>query len=298
MTKTRCKQRLKLARGVSRWMAVTLAVAAGSDATAVEPWGSNYLPGFYGDFHMAIFPTEGTFLSQFLAGVEAMGGQAGSVVEMPGIIHAPGWEVLGGHFAAAIYPNLTVSWDHTRGQSSERFGLGDFYLVPLGISWDWTDLHVVAFQGVVAPTGHFGLNDLNNSRNVWTFDQNVMLTWNLPAAMELNLDVGFMENVGNSATGYDSGDEFHLDYTVAHYVAEIVGLGFTGSYYRQITEDEAPAGAFLFPAGSAASIGPAVYFSPHVGDRDVVLSLKWLHEVYVDGRPRQDYLMSRIFLGF
>lgn len=298
MMKKKCKERRKLGTPLFRWMAAMLAVEAGSDALAVERWGSNYLPGFYGDFHMAVFPEEGTFLSQFLAGVEAMGGQAGSVVEMPGIIHAPGWDVLGGHFAAAFYPNLTVSWDHTGTQHSERVGLGDFYLVPLGISWKWTDVYLVAFQGVVAPTGHFGLNDLNNSRNIWTLDQNVMLTWTLPAAMELNLDVGFMENLGNSATGYDSGEEFHLDYTVAHYVMDIVGIGLTGSYYRQITHDEAPTGAFLFPEGSAASIGPAVYFSPHVGDRDIGLSLKWLHEVYVDGRPRQDYLMSRVFLAF
>ena len=283
---------------ISRALSVTLPILTAPAAVAVERWGSNYLPGFYGDFHMAVFPLEGTLLSQFLAGLQGAGGQAGALTEMPGIIHVTGWEVLGGHYGMAFYPNLMVNWDHTGPQNSQRVGLGDFYLVPLAISWQWTDFHLVAFQGVVAPTGHFGLNDLNSSRNVWTFDQNVMLTWNLTASLELNLDAGFMENLGNSATGYESGDEFHLDYTLGHYLMNDLGLGITGSYYRQVTGDEAPAGAFLLPEGSAVTVGPALFYSPHVGDRDIGLTLKWLHEVYVDGRPPQDYFISRVFLAF
>jgi hypothetical protein len=77
-----------------------------------------------------------------------------------------------------------------------------------------------------------------------------------------------------------------------------LGLGITGSYYRQVTGDEAPAGAFLLPEGSAVTVGPALFYSPHVGDRDIGLTLKWLHEVYVDGRPPQDYFISRVFLAF
>jgi hypothetical protein len=39
-------------------------------------------------------------------------------------------------------------------------------------------------------------------------------------------------------------------------------------------------------------------FTPHIIDRDVSLSLKWLHEFNVQGRAAQDYLVWRVFLAF
>jgi hypothetical protein len=107
-----------------------------------------------------------------------------------------------------------------------------------------------------------------------------------------------MNNTKNFATGYSSGDEVHLDFTVGHYFNQKFALGATGSYYRQVSTDHAPANILATTLSEASSIGPVVLWTPHIMDRDVTISLKWLHEYFAQGRLAQDYLVSRIDLAF
>jgi hypothetical protein len=280
------------------WLAAILGAVLMQSVSATEGGGSNYLPGFYGDFAMAVMPDKGTFFNNFFAAYQDRSGQIGSVLEMPGVIHVTEWDILGGRFLLGGYPGVMGTWDGSGKDNKARFGLGDFYLVPFGLNWKWPDVAVLAFEGIVAPTGYYQKGEVNPGRNVWTFDHIAAVTWTLPAHCELNLIFGYMNNLENHATGYVSGDEFHFDYTAAYYLRDDVGLGVNGSYYRQVTGDSAPLGVELAPRGEAASIGPAVMWTPRVGDRDVTLSLKWLHEFNVTGRAAYDYLIWKVFVGF
>lgn len=265
---------------------------------ATEGGGSNYLPGFYGDFAEAIFPDHGTFFNNFFVAYQDRSGKIGNVLEMPGIIHITDLTLFGGHYLLGAYPAVMGSWDHSGQDNIGRFGLGDFYLVPVGFNWKWPDVAVLVFEGIVAPTGYYQKGEINPGRNVWTFDHIAAVTWTLPAHNELNLIFGYMNNLVNHATGYYSGDEFHFDYTVAHYLHDNVGIAVTGSYYRQMTADDAPMGVVTAPRGEATTIGPAIMYTPRIGERDVNMSLKWLHEFDVTGRPANNYLIWRVLVEF
>ncbi len=265
---------------------------------ATEGGGSNYLPGFYGDFALAVLPDKGTFFNNFFATYADTSGKTGSVLEMPGIIHVTEWDILGGHYLLGVYPGVMGAWDNSGTNNVGRFGLADFYLVPFGLNWKWTDVTVLVFEGIVAPTGYYQKGELNLARNIWTFDHLAELTWNLPGHNELNLVFGYMNNLVNHSTDYKSGDEFHFDYTVAHYLHDHFAIGVTGSYYRQMTADSAPADTYLYPRIEASTIGPALMYTPVWGGRDVTMSVKWLHEFEVVGRPAFDYWVWRVFVEF
>ncbi len=265
---------------------------------ASEGGGSNYLPGFYGDFAMAVMPEKGTFFNNFFAAYQDGSGQTGTLLEMPGIIQATGQKILGGTYSFALYPGLVATKDHSNGNSMDRVGLGDAYLIPVALNWQWEKLTVLAFEGIVAPTGYYEKGALNAGRNIWTFDHILALTWQLPADNELSITLGYMNNLKNPVTDYRSGDEFHFDYTLGHYLKPELAVGITGSHYRQTGADHAPANIIAAERGEASSIGPVLLFTPYLLNRDVTMSLKWLHEFNVQGRASQEYLVWRVFMAF
>ena len=267
-------------------------------ALATEGGGSNYLPGFYGDFAVAVEADKGTFLNNFFVAYQNGNGKAGSVLEMPGIVHVTEWDFFGGRYSWSVYPGVMGSWDRSGPNPTGRVGLADAYLVPVSLNWKWPGLAVLIFEGIVPPNGYYRKGELNLGRNVWTFDHIASLTWELPAHNELNWVLGYMNNTVNHATGYASGDEFHFDYTLAHYWRHEWSLGLCGSYYRQVTADHAPPGVMTAPQGEASTLGPAVMYATRIEGRELNLSLKWLHEFGVTGREAQDYLIWKVLVEF
>lgn len=265
---------------------------------ATEGGGSNYLPGFYGDFGMADFPKQGTYFYNFFAAYQDTASQSGTLLEMPGVIHVSGMEFLGGRYITAVFPGLLASKDSSGGGHYDRVGLGDFYFIPGGLNWEFGDLKLFLFEGIVAPTGRYEVGDFNTGRNYWTFDHNLLMTWKLPANNELSVSFGYMNNLKNQATGYRSGDEFHFDYMLGHYFGEQFGLGVVGSHYRQVTADAAPFGSALMQPGEASSIGPVVTYIPKINGKEIAVSLKWMREFNVSGRLPQEYLICKVFVEF
>ena len=285
-----------------RVLAAFLGIALGSvpiaPTLASEGGGSNYLSGFYGDFGMAVMPDKGTFLNNFLAAFRDRSGNYLSFVEMPGILHVTEHRLLGGRYIVGLYPGLLGVEDRSGSDSQSRLGLGDFYLIPVALNWQWGELTALAYEGIVAPTGRYRKGELNSGRNVWTFDHILSLTWSLPVRSELSVTLGYMNNLENTATHYRSGDEFHFDYLLGHYLRNDIAVGVAGSYYLQTTADQAPGDLDAVPRSEAATIGPALMYMPRLGGRDVTFSLKWLHEFGVVGRPAGDYLVVRTFMEF
>lgn len=268
------------------------------NSAATEFGGSNYLPGFYGDFAMAQLPDHGTYFNNFFAAYQDINGDTGTLLEMPGVMHISEYKILDGHFVAGIYPGVLASKDHTGSNSFERVGLGDFYIQPAGMSWNYEKFSAMLFEGIVAPTGRYEKGDFNTGRNYWTFDHNLLLTWRLPLDTEVSLGLGYMNNTKNPATDYHSGDEFHLDYTAAYYFSPSVGLGIAGSYYQQVDKDTAPGDTVIADSGEASTLGPAILYTPKINNEDITISLKWLREFNVSGRLPQEYLICRLFMSF
>lgn len=269
-----------------------------NETIATEGGGSNYLPGFYGDFGMAVFPGPGTYFNNFFAAYRDEYDQTGTLLEMPGIIHVSDSRVLGGRYVAGAFPALMAARDTTGSAQYDRVALGDFYFVPAGLNWEGDQFNAFLFEGIVAPTGRYQQNDFNTGRNYWTFDHNLLLTWSLPYNNELSVTVGYMNNLENTATHYKSGDEFHFDYNLGHYFEQGLAVGVSGSHYRQISADKAPAHALATTSSEASSIGPSIMYTPKINNQDTAISLKWLYEFDVAGRNVQEYLICRVMLAF
>lgn len=263
-----------------------------------ENGGSNYFPGFYGDFMMAVIPEKGIFLNNFFAAYQSSAGNTGTLLEMPGIVYATGKKFLDGNFIVSVYPGMMATKDHGSGNSRDRFGSADSYIIPAALNWQWGSLTAYLFEGIVAPTGYYEKGSLNTGRNIWTFDHVLSLTLQLPKDNELSMTIGYMNNLKNLATNYHSGDEFHFDYMLGHYLQPELGIGVTGYHYRQTTADHAPSNILAFKYSEASGIGPVVMYKPHIADRDIAMSLKWLHEFNVQGRSAQEYLIWRVFMPF
>jgi hypothetical protein len=265
---------------------------------ATEGGGSNYLPGFYGDFAMAVMPDKGVYFSNFMMAYQDKSGKIGTFLDLPSIIVATDYKIFGGSYSFAIYPGVTITKNHSDDNKLDRVGLADTYIMPLAINWNWKDFSALYFEGIIAPTGFYEKGALNTGLNIWTFDHVLSLTWQLPEDNEISTTIGYMNNTKNVATGYSNGDEIHFDFTVGHYFSPDFALGVTGSHYSQVSADHAPSSILAATMTEASTFGPVLLWSPHVINRDISFSLKWLHEYNVQGRLALDYLVSRVDVAF
>jgi hypothetical protein len=273
---------------------------------AAEGGSSQYLPGFYGDFGMGMAGEPGTYLSNFFgySWNEDATSESSLLFELPGVMHVSETKILGATYSAGFFPYVlrTTYTQKNNGikREMERGGAGDMYAVPLALSWQWGELSFYAFEGIVVPTGAYDKNRaLNAGRNTWTFDNNLSMTWSPDdGKYDLSLTFGYMVNTENHATNYRTGDEVHVDYSVGYYILPSLGVGVTGSYYRQVTPDSGtgvPVGAI---EGEYSSIGPVVTYTVKLGDRDVMFSAKWLHEYDVNNHVPYDYAILRTGFKF
>lgn len=289
---------------------VILSAVNASISHAAEGGSSQYLPGFYGDFGMGITPESGTYLSNFFGynWAENQDYESSLLFELPGIMHVTEQKVLGGTYWFGFFPYAlrNTFTDKTGGgrRELEGAGAGDMYGVPVLLSWKWKELSFLAFEGIVMPTGSYSSDRLLNSgRNAWTFDQNFAITWSPDdGKYDLSLNFGYMVNTENKSTQYRTGDEIHVDYSAGYYVLPELGIGVTGSYYRQVTPDSGRGINGINPAdtieGEYSSIGPVINYTLKMGERDVTFTAKWLHEYDVNNHIPGDYAILRTNLKF
>lgn len=247
---------------------------------------------------MGVLPDKGVYFSNFMTAYQDKSGKTATLLEIPSVFVVTDYTLLGGIYGFGIYPGITAIQDRSGATQMERVGLVDTYIMPLTIGWKWDRLSVLLYEGVVAPTGYYKKDAYNTGLNIWTFDQVMSLTWELPGDNEISATLGYMVNTENDVTRYRNGGELHFDYTAGHYFDDEFALGITGSFYRQVSVDRAPVEILETSFSEAASIGPVVLWTPRIDDRDVTFSLKWLHEYNVQGRLPQDYLITRFDVGF
>ncbi|MGZ8159386.1 SphA family protein [Methylobacter tundripaludum] len=297
---------LKCPPSLTQFMATSFLVVTPL-TQAAEGGGSEYLPGFYGDFGMAVTPESGYYLSNFLGYSTADDGNAGNslLFELPGVMAVTDTKIAGGTYWFGFYPyvlrtesNSTLP-DGTKIQAAHG-GAGDMYAVPAQLSWQWDTVSLAVFNGIVLPTGEYDKDrSLNGGRNYWTFDNNIALTW-LPfdGAYDLSLDFGYMVNTENEATHYRTGDELHLDYLAGYAISKSVSVGVAGSYYRQVTPDTGSGVPVDAIQGEYSSIGPAMMYNVQLGEQTVCFSAKWLREYNVNNHIPSDYVIVRTVLKF
>lgn len=276
-------------------------------AYAVEGGYSNYMPGAYGDFEVALPPDVGLTYSTYFYFYQAKGEQAvraGRVEEdvqlfnfqlTPYLVFAPKKHWLKAQVAFGL--GVTVEYVETRSNplmdtvrtEADAFGIGDIYLLPLSMTWSvGSRVYLNLYHGITAPVGKYNSSSsVNTTLNYWSFDSNLAFTYLNPKPnIEVSADVGHIYNTRNNATDYHSGQEFHLSYMVNYYFKAPVGLGVQGSFYHQVTGDRG-AGALLGPnQAQVAGVGPAVRWEPEIRRTPVYFIAKWQYEYHQRNRLR------------
>lgn len=291
---------------------------------AAEGGYSNYIPGTYGDFAMAVEPPDQLTVRNDVyyydaddeksvrAGRIDLEAELTFLVNLTTLLYKPDLKIGGAQYAfGALIPIMkneiesSLSFNPEGPFASSRdtadsSGLGDIVLVPWVLYWNAENLHATFSQFVVAPTGDYDdTNTINTSLNYWSFDSNVAITYlNPDTGWELSANLGYIYNTENSDTDYQTGEEVHVDIAVNRYLSDSFALGIHGFHLEQISGDSGD-GALLgnFEA-RATGIGPAALWSIQAGGRPVTLIAKWLHEFNADRRIEGDHFIVSIALGF
>jgi hypothetical protein len=307
---------------------------ASAPASAMEGGVSHYNQGTYGDFLMGYVPESGLYVrndsmfqSTRLSGT-VMGGRAYgrldsqlviNLTKITGMIDLP---AIGGFLGAGIgvpviinnhitgsLAGNSLSRSSTSNQLQEshfqqsgggnRGGISDIFLMPLIFAWNFGECHLVVSPVLFLPTGYYNANTLTNlGMNYLTFDGNVAFTWLNQQGYEVSFNAGYAVNGENRATNYQSGNEFHFDWTAAYHANERLALGAVGYLYAQTTPDTGSGATFGAYMSSAAGIGPAVSYTAPVAGKDVTLTVKWLHDVSAVNRLQGDVVYCSFAFQF
>jgi hypothetical protein len=291
-----------------------------ANAYAVEGGYSNYVPGTYGDFGMAVEPEARLTLRNDLyayfadgdgsvrSGVIEAAAEFDILANFTTLLYKPGVELLGASYALGVflpiaYVDLDVSLrvgPVTVNGEDDEFGLGDIALIPMMLFWNQGKFHMSFAQYIVVPTADYDEDNLANvGLNYWSFDTNFALTYlDEEAGRDWSFNIGHIYNTENDATDYQTGRELHVDVALNQFLSESLALGIHGFYLKQITGDSGSGAVLGNFKAEAAGIGPAILWSKQFGERNVTFVAKWLHEFDVENRLEGDHIFASLIMDW
>jgi len=296
------------------WLLAIIALLVTQSIYAAEGGSSSYFQGSYGDFATGVLGPQGIYFRNdavyydakvsFNTLGRAVDGYVAQVVwgDLLKFAYISDRRILGGRYNAAVLIPVLVGSRVTRhvtgraptvAANSDITGLGDIYLIPAALGWNWGDHHLNASMGIIVPTGDYeSSRAINEGRHYWSVDPTLNYTWlHSRRGHELTLTLGYMKNGENTDENYTTGDELHLDWTLAHHFSAKLGVGITGYWYEQVTRDsgDLPPGysASDFEA-SSFGIGPAVLYTPTIAGHHVSVIAKWISDTSASKRLEGD----------
>lgn len=273
-------------------------------AQAVEGGISHYIPGTYGDFLMGYIPESGFYIrndslfqSTSLQGA-VMGGKAYgrlddqlflNLTKLTWMFDVPalkGYVGFGLGLPLIANEHITGSLAATGKRSGmqesgggNRGGLSDIYVMPIALAWALGDCHILVSPIIYLPTGYYNPDKITNlGLNYTSFDENIAFTWLDKHGFEISFNVGYMINTKNETAQYQSGNEFHFDWTAAYHPNMQWSIGAVGYLYAQTTPDTGSGATFGSYMSSAAGLGPAIGYTVPVAGKDVSFIAKWIHD--------------------
>lgn len=295
---------------------LTYLMLLGSQANGAEGGYSNYIPGAYGDFGMALAPTEtwtlrndvyvyGADINESVrSGKVEVGAKLDFLINMTTLLYKSELLLFGGQYAAGfLVPLMDVEIESALGLGAINLeskdsvsGLGDIALIPIALYWNEGKYHWSFAHSIVTPTGSYDVdNAVNTSLNYWSFDTNFAMTYlNEESGRDLSFNVGHIYNTENDETDYQTGQELHLDVVLNQFLSDSFAIGLQGFYLKQITGDDGRGATLGGFKAEAAGIGPALLWSRDFGKQNVTFIAKWLHEFHAEKRLEGDH----IYLSF
>lgn len=234
-------------------------------------------------------------------------------------LYQPGINVFGGYYVFGV--GIPYVWTTVKGYvqlknpaggtiiSKERRdtanGLGDIALYPVILGGNSLngDLKYDFRFAIYAPTGEYDKNDLANvGKNFWTFEPGLMISYlSHKTGFEISSFAGIDFNTINSDTEYQSGDQLHIDVTLAEHLPALggfFGIGVNGFYYKQITGDSGSGAILGGFEGYTTGVGPVLSYAAKLWGKDIAAEVKWLPEVDVERRTQGDYVWFKLVAKF
>ncbi len=274
------------------------AIPFGGSALATEGGGSAY-PNGAEDFMAGALPPPGTYFINYFNYYRATtfkdkdGNSAmpkfdlNAYVDVLRFVHVTPYKLFGANWAVhTLIPLVYTDVDATSGKDN-RSGLGDIIIDPFILGWHFKNFHVTTGLDIFLPTGSYDKNRLSNtSRNYWTFEPVLGLTYLADNGFEVSGKFMYDFNTRNNDTEYTSGQEFHVDYSVGYHLSKTWVLGVGGYYYQQTSNDEQngiKVGTDGFK-GRVIAAGPQACYN----FKNMSLTLKWQKEFEAENRPEGD----------
>ncbi len=279
---------------------------------AAEGGFSFYLPGLAGDIALAQSSEPGLQVANtvyFLsgdAGTAILQGKvnAGLDLTMALDIVSAGYtfdqKVLGATYTvgaaipfgyAELEATITTAGGGSFAAERDSFNIADIALVPLELTWTIDNFSIQLGEAIYAPTGAYDVDKVVNlGLNHWGFDTTLAATYfNLETGTEVSIAPGVIFNTENNATDYQTGTEFHLDFTANQFLSETFALGVRGYYYNQLTGDSGSGARLGDFKGESFGLGPGFIWFPEFAEGKLAVLGKWIHDFDATNRFESDY---------
>jgi hypothetical protein len=274
-------------------------------STATEYAFSTY--GLGGNaFGAGVTPPAGTYVTEATAFYSA---QIGATVSFGGItlnsgarveafsaatniLYVPERKVFGGNLGLSVtIPVGHIDVDATLGgpfglsRSVDGWGFGDV-VSKVQLGWQHGEFAHTLYLQAVAPTGRWdpGFSPIIGLHRPG-IDTGWAVTWtDKTKKLQLNGATGFTFNFENTATDYNSGNEFHFEWAAGLEFAPGLLIGVVGYDYRQLTGDSG-SGALLGPfKGRVDAIGPGLTYTTLLGQTPFILNVRHHNEFNAHNR--------------
>jgi hypothetical protein len=301
-------------------LAISSLVAANSHAQASEYAFSTYALG-ESAFSAGLTPPPGTYLSAVfgtysgkITGAVSFGGvtlNAGVKIDAfnsgLNLLYVPDGKLLGGNLGLSVtIPAGYVNYEATIGVGSlaasrevNGWGFGD--VIPrVQLGWQYGDFaHTVYLEGIT--NSGFWVKGFQPiiSFNRPGIDTGWAFTWtDKPTKLQVSGTAGFTFNFENTATNYQSGDDFHWEWAVGFECVKGLVIGVVGYDYRQISGDSG-SGDKLGPfMGSVDAVGAGLSYSTVIDKSPVTFNLRYYHEYDFENRIHGDSTLASATVRF
>ena len=198
------------------------------------------------------------------------------------VVHNWGLNFMGGTVESNMAVPFVDQELHVPPGKYTKFAVGNICVSPLGVRYAKGHWHYYYEGDLFFPgTGRSATDVLNIGQNNYGAAPVGGITY-LRGREEISSKLQYIINLKDTATNYQSGNEFNWEFDGMHGISRAVAVGVNGFWYKQTTDDKVADAVFNDGnRGRDVAIGPEVRFNliTHGG-----FAVKYLRDTMVENR--------------
>lgn len=216
----------------------------------------------------------------------------------PTFLWSTDYKILGANYAAYVQPTLgTTSVGASLSSRNiglevddSQFGIGDVFVQPLWLGWNFDQAHLSFGYGFYAPVGVFDADDADNiGLGFWTnqFQLGGYYYLDKERATALMLTTTYEIHSNKQDVDITPGNHFSLDWGISQYLSERLEVGVTG-YSQWQVEDDTGSDTTLDPTARTEvhAVGGQISYWPL--KEKLNIAVRYLHEYAAETRFEGD----------